>query len=176
MAKRIIKPKHGGILTPFQKGENGGSVGRGKSEITKIREAFEIKYDWKVSRHDAEQLLQMLVFAPLHELQKLADNKDLPAVVVNYIHAIFKDIKKGEINAAKDIIERNFGKATQRLEIEDKTPQHVDLTTLTQDQLLITCQYLLPMFEMKTLEEFCGWLENFIEKKRITEAKIINQT
>lgn len=171
----IKQPNGGALLTPYKKGESGNPAGGKKSEITKIREEFQIKYDWEISKNDAQVLLQMLVFAPIHELQKLAENKDLPAVVVNYIHAIFKDIKKGEINTAKDIIERNFGKATQKLEIEDKTPTHIDLATLTQDQLLITCQHLLPMFEMETLESFCEWLEGFIEKKRAGEARIINQ-
>lgn len=165
---------NGGTLRPFNKGESGNPKGGKKSEITRIREEFELKYNWKISKADAEQLLQLLVFAPISELKELAKNPNLPAVVVNYIHAIFSDIRKGEIKAAKEIIEFNFGKATQKLELEDKTPQHIDLSTLSQEQLLSATKHLSGMLEIKMLEEFREWIDNLDQKKRSNEAKIIN--
>lgn len=173
-AKKRIKQKHGGVLTPFQKGENGGSRGRGKSEITKIREQFELKYDWRISKSDAEQLLHMLVFAPLPELQQLAKNPNLPAVVVNYIHALFADIKAGRINAAKDIVEFNFGKAQQKITVENVVePETFELNV---NKLLSTAEYIISScLDLTALESLKEKLDDVIVRKRSEGAKIINQ-
>ncbi len=98
--KRTIKGKYGGTLTPYPKGVSGNPAGPKKSHLTLIREALELKYDWKVSKNDAEQLLKLLLFAPREELEKLAENPEIPAVVLNYIQALFADIKAGRVYTA----------------------------------------------------------------------------
>lgn len=170
--KLTKQPNGGALLTPYKKGESGNPAGGKKSQLTLIREAFEIEYDWKLSKHDAEQLLKMLVFAPKEELHKLAANPSTPTIVLNYIHALFADIKKGQINAAKDIVEFSFGRATQKIEVDDKRqePQVFD-----RDKILLTMRRFCEVLNLDDLKEFEKMFKEVVLQKKAQGAKIINQ-
>jgi len=174
--RRKIKGKNGGILTPFNKGESGNPAGGQKSQLTLLREGLQISYDWKISKNDAEQLLRLLAFAPISELHKLYANPHLPAVVANFIKALLKDIKDGKINAAKDIIEFNFGKAVQKVEVEDKREAPTSLSQFSADDIVTSFKYGLPILGVEDLEKVSEMVENELQKKRSNDAKIINQT
>jgi hypothetical protein len=172
--KLIKQPNGGALLAPYKKGESGNPAGGKKSQLTLIREAFEIEYDWKLSKHDAEQLLKMLVFAPKEELHKLAANPSTPTIVLNYIHALFADIKAGRINAAKDIVEFSFGRATQKIEVDDKRDSQSQV--FTRDKILLTMRQFCEILNLDDLKEFEKMFKEVVLQKKAQGAKIINQS
>jgi len=173
--RRRIPGGKGGTLTPYNKGESGNPAGSKKSQLTLLREEFEINYDWKISKHDAEQLLKLLAFAPISELHKLYANPHLPAVIANFIKALLNDIKLGRINTASAIVEFNYGKATQKIEVEDKTERPTTLSSFTQEDLLLGIKHAFYNLELEGLEKVYEMLDGEVQKKRSEDAKIINQ-
>lgn len=107
---RKIITKKGGTLIPYQKGKSGNPNGKPKSNLNKICEELSLKFDFSVAKSDVKKLMQMLLFASVDDLNKIKNNKDLPAVIVSYIRAIFHDIRTGELNATRDILAMNLGR------------------------------------------------------------------
>lgn len=169
--RRTIK-SNGGTLTPFPPGVSGNPSGGKKSQLKLIKEELELKFDFELSTKDVKDLLKLLVFAPKEELEKLKNNPSTPVIILNYITALYSDIKKGQINAARDLIELEFGKAIQKIETKDVSAPMV-LSEIEPQKILDTSKYLVAMLDMTLLETFCNWLEEHVDKKRAGEAKII---
>lgn len=167
----LIKQPHGGaIRPPMKKGETLNPRGRPKNLLNQIKDELDLEFDLKTNKPTIRILLGSLAYLPKAKLDELYSNENLPVAIRMFIREIQKDWALKETTSVKNLI--SFDMKPD----EDAPKSSVDLTTLTQDQLLLTCQHLLPMFEIKTLEEFCDWLEGFIEKKRAGEARIINQS
>jgi hypothetical protein len=170
--KRKVKGKNGGTLIPFVPGESGNPAGSKKSHLKLLKEELEVKYDFNISTKDVKDLLKLLVFAPKDELEKLKNNPNTPVIILNYITALYSDIKKGQINAAKDLIEIEFGKSIQKF--EDATPQKpLDISDITPDKLYETTAHILTMLEVDYLEKLQDLIEKQINIRRSNNAKII---
>ncbi len=141
--------------------------GRKISQISLIRREFELECDWKISKDDAKKFLELLCFIPLFELKKLANNDFLPAVIINYIRALLKDIKVGRIDTAKDIIEFSFGKNFYKAG-DAKKDEAVDLKKLEPETILNTIEYLAKLLDIEKLGKVIGLLNGILDKKTIT--------
>lgn len=62
-------------------------------------------------------------------------NKITPIWIINLIHAIFSDIKKGQINTLSKLFDRLFGKPTIAVETGVSRCDNVSLDGMTDENL-----------------------------------------
>lgn len=166
-----IKPKHGnGTITPIQPGEALNPNGRPKNYINKVKEDLELNFEATTNKATVKALLSALTYLPKNELDKLAVDENMPVSIRLFIKSIIKDWKNAETSTIKDLLSLQYGRNSDD---DDKPQGNIDLSILTQDQLLSTSEHLVAMLNIEYLEKFCNWLEDYVDKKKMQEIKII---
>lgn len=109
MAK-MVKQKHGGALKMLQKGETANPNGRPRKYLTTLRAQG-------YKRSEINDTLQVLLSMTVAELKQAHDSPEATVLEKTLIKAMFSDIAKGRTWTVDSILDRAFGKATQKTDL-----------------------------------------------------------
>lgn len=124
----------------WQKGQSGNPSGRKKKDrvdeaLVEVLGKIKAKQYCDLTAAEYNKWLTVLVTAPTSALQALVKSDETPSLVKNYAMAILTDTKAGRTNTVKQIADRLFGKAIQKMELTgaEGTPL-IPARTLTKEE------------------------------------------
>jgi hypothetical protein len=129
MEEEEVKPKRKmtesqlSNLRPIQKGECRNPNGRPKSMIKRVIEEVETTLDVKITKRDVGAIFTYLNSLPLHEIKRISLDTEVPGFISVVANAILGDISNKEMKNSQWMMEFQFGKSNQAIEVlhkEDK--------------------------------------------------------
>lgn len=118
------------------------NAGRKPSVYKYIKTVTGKKVAAEMSKEDYLKVIRFLMESTpedLEPLMKLADgkaNKKTPIWVLNVVSAINTDIRYGRTSTVEMLFDRVFGKATQTIEGDMQVTSSMDLSALSDEELL----------------------------------------
>lgn len=123
--KRIVTEKQISNLKPIQKGEVRNPNGRPKSMIKRVIEEVETTLDVRVTKRDVGAIFSYVNSLPRNEVKALAMNQEVPAFISVVANAILGDIDNKELKNSQWMMEFQFGKASQAIQLEQKVDKNI---------------------------------------------------
>lgn len=123
--KRVMKEASLNNLKPVQKGEVRNPNGRPKSMIRRVVEEVESTLDVRVTKRDVGAIFSYVNSLPRHEVKALAMNQEIPAFISVVANAILGDIDNKELKNSQWMMEFQFGKASQAIQVEQKVDEKI---------------------------------------------------
>lgn len=121
--KKKVTEKQLANLIPIKKGETRNPNGRPKSMIKKVIEEVETSMDIKITKRDVGAIFTYLNSLPLHEIRRLSVDTEVPGFISVVANSILGDIQNKELKNSQWMMEFQFGKSNQAIEVlhkEDK--------------------------------------------------------
>lgn len=112
-------------LKPVQKGEVRNPNGRPKSMIKRVIEEVESTMDVRVTKRDVGAIFSYVNSLELHEVRALANRADVPAFISVVANSILGDINNKELKNSQWMMEFQFGKANQAIEVNRKVDENI---------------------------------------------------
>ena len=73
-----------------------------------------------LSENDVKHLLESLILKNQEGANQLLNDESIPILAVSYLRALVTDILAGRVDTVEKILDRIYGKASQRQELEAK--------------------------------------------------------
>ena len=70
------------------------------------------------SESDIKRLLEEIVFKDKKGAEDLLRDVDLPIIALTYLKGLIKDMNNGKVDVLEKVLDRIYGKAAQRQEVE----------------------------------------------------------
>lgn len=123
--KKRMTEKQLANLRPVQKGEVRNPNGRPKSMIKRVIEEVETAMDVRISKRDVGAIFSYVNSLELHEVKALAHRQDVPAFISVVANSILGDIDNKELKNSQWMMEFQFGKANQAIEVNRKVDENI---------------------------------------------------
>ncbi len=170
--KKVRVPqKHGGVLTPVQKGEVLNPEGRPKSHLKKVTDELNLLFETdQINKVTVRALLSQLAYLPQDRLNILAKDEQMPMAVRMFVRSMMSDWNSSQTGSVKGLI--SFDMQPE----DDKGPKKSSsLSSFTVDQVFIGVKHGINALPLAELEKINELLQLELQKKRAGEARTINQ-
>lgn len=103
-------------LIPFKKGQSGNPNGRPKKIETVLKQYFLAEHNLKLSKSQAQDIIQNILGKTRSELVELAKNDELPFWIALIANKAQRDFSKGSIHILDVLFDRVYGKPKEEVE------------------------------------------------------------
>ena len=124
--------KEDNLLPAWKKGESGNPSGRPKKIETVLKQYFLAEHNLKLSKIQAQDIIQNILGKTRSELIELAKNEELPFWIALIANKAQRDYKKGSIHILDVLFDRVYGKPKEEEEqtitqVSPFTPFDIDV-------------------------------------------------
>ena len=124
--------KEDNLLPAWKKGESGNPSGRPKKIETVLKQYFLAEHNLKLSKIQAQDIIQNILGKTRSELIELAKNEELPFWIALIANKAQRDYKKGSIHILDVLFDRVYGKPKEEVEqtitqVSPFTPFDIDV-------------------------------------------------